>query len=213
MIRWLLDCDPNRTAWHPLHPWGASSAAAVAGLRDSITGLGRGRGVLCLLDDVAAAAEAEILKVFNAARADRTLIVFMTSSDPAIIQKKGNDYRVGAPQIVPYETSTLTPERAIKYCQLRMDLVRPAPRPPWLSQFPLFPFTDSIIASCLSSAARGWNETGTIDISQLNVKFGDALDRRLAALPDGFDIAAVAEADVPNHLVDLSSMFGREQVA
>jgi hypothetical protein len=217
MMRWLLDCDPTGAAWHPIQLVETADAAALATLRKTLAGFSKNRGVLCLIDDVSAAIESDVFRVFNASRTDRALIFFMTSSDYKVLNKNANDYLVLQPSVVTYETSTLNPPRAIKYCRHRMDLVRPADAPAWLARYPLFPFTEEIITSCVASegdrSGRVWNEMGTIDVAKLNVKFAEALDAERNVLAKDFDIATVAEADVPNHLLDPWPEAGREQVA
>jgi hypothetical protein len=217
MMRWLLDCDGAGNAWHPIQLVETPDAAALATLRNTIAGFSKNRGVLCLIDDVAATAESEVLKVFNVSRTDRALIFFMTSSDYDVLKKSTNEYQIQQPSVIAYETRTLNPARAIKYCRHRMDLVRPADAPAWLARVPLFPFTEEIVTSSISSegdrSGRKWTEMGTIDLAQLNVKFANALDTGRDALPADFDIATVSEADVPKHFLDPWPEAGREQVA
>jgi hypothetical protein len=218
MMRWLRDCDAAGNTWHDILRWEAPDAAAVTKLRDAIANFGTGRRLLCLIEDVGVSAETEVFKVFNISKTERpTLIFFMTSSDHGLLQKSANEYQIQEPSVIAYETRTLNPSRAIKYCKHRMDLVRPAGAPAWLARYPFFPFTEEIITSCISSegdrSGRQWKEMGTIDIAKLNVKFADALDGERNALPADFDIATVAEADVPNHFLDPWPEAGREQVA
>jgi GTPase SAR1 family protein len=211
MLQWLLECDVQ-PPWVPfIHPpeelapgeeSGDLGAYLPAQIKDRST---QDDYCYVVIDDLSQADAPRALRLWGEVTRDRTLILFLVTSEERLFFEVTENSRVAT---TAYRTQPLTPDNAVELVRRRIAQFRAPQYDSLLQALPLFPFDEADIRAAVESQTERGE---VITLRTFNVALQRVFDQRLVELGDavarGFDLAQVAPEQLPQHVLALSERY------
>jgi hypothetical protein len=209
MLQWLLGCQVT-PPWvpfvHPPEELGSAVPPLAQYLPDKVAQESGEDDYCCIvIDDLRKADAARALRLWSEVTHDRTLILFLVTSEERILYEVTETERVN---LIHYPTQPLTPDHAVEFVRARVGHFRVGEYEGPLAAHPLFPFDEQDVRR---SVERRTDKGEVVTLRTLNVSINKALQaRQLAlqgALRQGFDIGHVSERELAAHVLSLSEQY------